>query len=62
MHARLLVTSHGRNRQHVQFELAQPPERNKGCVLFTHTWTWAHQKRRPDPEYDSGTILTIWAV
>ena len=20
-------------------------------VLFTHTWTWAHQKRRSDPEY-----------
>ena len=32
-------------------------------VLFTHKWTWAHQKRRSDQRNTgSGTIQTIWAV
>ena len=32
-------------------------------VLFTHKWTWAHQKRRSDQRNtDSGTIQTIWVV
>ena len=44
MHARLLVTSHGRNRQHVQFELAATTRKKQWmCVVHTY-WTWAHQE------------------
>ena len=35
MHARLLVTSHGRNRQHMQFELAATT-RKKQWMCFSH--------------------------
>ena len=37
MHARLLVTSHGRNRQHVQFELAATTRKKQWmCVVHTY--------------------------
>ena len=61
---RLLVTSHGRNRQHnYAIRASGNHQKETMDVFFTHKWTWAHQKRRSDQRNaGSGTIQTIWAV
>ena len=56
MHARLLVTSHGRNRQHMQFELAATT-RKKQWMCFSHIN--GHEPTRRDVQTNgigSGTI------
>ena len=62
MHARLLVTSHGRNRQNMQFELAATT-RKKQWMCVSHINRHGDEKGRSDQRStDSGTIQTICAV
>ena len=59
MHARLLVTSHGRNRQNMQFELAATT-RKKQWMCGSHINRHGDEKGRSDQRrYNSNNVCCL---